>query len=244
MDDKIAVKEVPKDLKKLATKVLETEQVAESKVASKAKAAVDSVKKDVKKAADKVNADVSKAADKLDADVSKAAQSVSKESEETIDAAKDTIDLVRSLCCCSCTGPSVPIERKSQCFTCYFVCEQNTMHFGCTVYAIFGGLFVFPPEAANVNCPHSVVEEIVCCPEWSWGPNGHRSQQEGGPGVDLQLEEQEWRVKLLFAVIERSPHQLCVYWQAQDGYMARATVLVVHSSIIEKDWCRFCCTRC
>ncbi|EIE26893.1 hypothetical protein COCSUDRAFT_59397 [Coccomyxa subellipsoidea C-169] len=93
VDDKIAVKEVPKDLKKLATKVLETEQVAESKVASKAKAAVDSVKKDVKKAADKVNADVSKAADKLDADVSKAAQSVSKESEETIDAAKDTIDL-------------------------------------------------------------------------------------------------------------------------------------------------------
>lgn len=34
MDEKIAVKEVPKDLKKLATKVLETEQVAESKVRS------------------------------------------------------------------------------------------------------------------------------------------------------------------------------------------------------------------
>jgi len=32
VDEKIAVKEVPKDLKKLATKVLETEQVAESKV--------------------------------------------------------------------------------------------------------------------------------------------------------------------------------------------------------------------
>ena len=86
VDDKIAVKEVPKDLKKLATKVLETEQVAESKVASKAKAVTDSVKKDVKKAADNVSADVSKAA-----------ESVSKESEKTIDAAKDTIDLVRSL---------------------------------------------------------------------------------------------------------------------------------------------------
>lgn len=99
VDDKIAVKEVPKDLRKLATKVLETEQATESKVASKAKAATDSMKTDVKKAADKLNADVSKAA-----------ESVSKESEKTIDAAKDTIDLVRSLycqCCSCCRNGSV-----------------------------------------------------------------------------------------------------------------------------------------
>lgn len=32
VDEKIAVKEVPKDLKKLATKVLEAEQAAEGKV--------------------------------------------------------------------------------------------------------------------------------------------------------------------------------------------------------------------
>lgn len=101
VDDKIAVKEVPKDLKKLATKVLETEQATESKVADKAKKVTDSVKKDVQKAADNVRADFSKAADNVSADVNKAAEKASKESEKTIDAAKDTVDLVRAVSCMS-----------------------------------------------------------------------------------------------------------------------------------------------
>lgn len=54
-----------------------------AQVADKAKAATKEVKKSVEKAADNVSADVSKAAKDL-----------SKEADKTVNAAKDTVDLV------------------------------------------------------------------------------------------------------------------------------------------------------
>jgi hypothetical protein len=78
VDDKIAVKEVPKDLRKLATKVLET---------------------DVKKAADKLNADVSKAAES----VSKESEKTIDAAKDTIDLVRS----LYCQCCSCCRNGSV-----------------------------------------------------------------------------------------------------------------------------------------
>jgi hypothetical protein len=105
VDEKIAVKEVPKDLKKLATKVLETEQAVEGKVVPKvrgaaqdlkreAKAAAGSVAEDLDRAAGSVGKDVDRAVGSAAQDLDKAAEQAAAKVEANVDAAKDTVDLV------------------------------------------------------------------------------------------------------------------------------------------------------